>query len=250
MRSERFVILAGVAALWCGVLACGKTEEPVVVYEPEIGLADIARTSLNVSANSFQLLNADQTMGRFPGAIAVARLKISDEKNRTDGSGVSLKPLNGPEAAYWNHLYDKLPSVRAWFELRDFDVPRGQLTAEHLVQAAERLHATLCLLYGQNEIDGETKLVGVLYDTRTGKPIATLHAECAGVNDWMTTRPEGRHEDDYRHQDNTYLASRKFERFAYDCVVQLVGADNPERVEKPHGWIITEPNPELYQKIK
>lgn len=250
MRSERFVILTGASALWWGLLGCGKTEEPVVVYEPEIGLADIARTTLDVNANSYRLLNADQTMGRFPGAIAVARLKLSDEKHRTDGDAVMLKPLNRSEAAYWNHLYDNLPSVRAWFELRDFDIPRGKMTAQHLVKAAGGLHATLCLLYGQNVIDGDTKLVGVLYDTRTTKPIATLQAESTGVNDWLNTRPEGRHEDDYRHQDNTYLASRKFERFAYDCVVELIGTDNPERIEKPRGWIIKEPNPELYQKIK
>jgi hypothetical protein len=250
MRFERFVILAGATTLWSGLWGCGKTEEPIVVYEPEIGLADIARTSLEVKANAYHLLNPDQTMGRFPGAIAVARLKLSDEKHRTDGNVVALKSLNGPEAAYWNHLYDNLPSVRSWFELRDFDVPPGKMTAERLVQAAGRLHATLCLLYGQNEIDGDTKLVGVLYDTRSTKPIATLHAQCTGVNDWPNARPEGRHEDDYRHQDNTYLASRKFERFAYDCVVQLIGTDKPERIEKPDGWIITEPNPELYQKIK
>ena len=101
MISERLMTTAGAAALWCGLIGCGKTEEPVVVYEPEIGLADIARTTLDVKANAYSLLDADQTMGRFPGAIAVARLKLSDAKHPSDGSGVALKPLQPSEAAYW-----------------------------------------------------------------------------------------------------------------------------------------------------
>lgn len=245
----RYAAIAMGVGLWCGILGCQKKAEPVVVSEPEIGLADIARTTLDVKTNAYFLLSADQTMGRFPGAIAVARLKLSDAVHDSENA-VALKPLLPSEAAYWNHLFDNLPSIRVWFELRDFDIPHDALTTPQLVKAAGRLHASLCLLYGVNVMDEDAKLVGVLYDTRTAKPLATFHAQSAGVNDWLILRPEDRHKDDYRHQDNTYLASRKFESFVYNCVVNLINRDQPERIDKPEGWKIIEPGPELYQKIR
>ena len=62
----RYAAIAMSVGLWCGILGCQKEAEPVAVYEPEIGLADIARTSLDVKTNAYFLLSADQTMGRFP----------------------------------------------------------------------------------------------------------------------------------------------------------------------------------------
>jgi hypothetical protein len=218
--------------------ACAEKNVIPITCEPEISLTDIAGGTLEQTNDECHLVESGRSEGRFPGGLAVARLKVAEDITGDSGKPVELKPLKDQEAAYWNHLFDNVRWVRETFELTPKDVQTRVVTAKPLIEAAGRLNASLCLLYGHTDTeDFRSLVVGALYDTRSQKLLATIKAECSGVNDWLPERPAGRPQMDNRHQDNHYLAARKFEKLVHGCVRDLVALDRPKREEKPSGWI-------------
>jgi hypothetical protein len=216
---------------------CAEKDVEPIVLEPETKLSDIAGGTLTTKKNQYHLVNRNRSEGRFPGAVAVARLKLADGAPIEAPRPVELKPLKDEEAAYWNHLFDNLRWVRQYFELSPMSVQTPVVSAKALLGAAKRLDASLCLLYGQSDFeDLRSHVVGVLYETGTGQLLATIQAESVGAEDWLEERPPDRPEMDNRHQDNHYLAARKFQRLVHACVRELVSLDKPTREEKPSGW--------------
>ena len=150
---------------------------------------------------------------------------------------LALRPLRAMEEACWT---ERMRGVRA---LRDviFLSPRstkieGQTPAA-LCAAAHRLGANLLVVYAASGLGtNSAQSVGILYDTPTATPLATIYATARILDaEGVESSPNPRI-GDHRRDDARYQAQRRFEGYVEAALRELVARDQPSPSTQPSRW--------------
>jgi hypothetical protein len=215
------------------LLLSGCRERHAVSYDTPVRMDDLA-PGLSAPENSFVLLTDTHTAGRFACRIAVAKFvpAANDAPEK-----LTFVPLQRHEQAYWTEQMRGVAAVQEFIFFRPRSTkPEGQsLTA--LCETAERLEAPLLLVYVASGFGpNSARVLGVLYDSATRQPIATLGASSRILDrkgEEVSPNPE---RGDHRNQDARYLAQRAFEEHALACLRELIHRDSHPTTTQPHKW--------------
>jgi len=234
--------LATFSLLFAGISGCKKPELPPVAYcGPTLASADLGLSQVNCSPNGYVILEKKRSRGRFPAALAVARLVPSDPFDVVGSSSASsstswqVATVPQEEAVPWNALFNTVPGVREVIVLDQASVVQPNGCLDGILKSVKRLEAAFCLVFGPRtaEIDG-AGFAGVLLDVETGQPVAYVQAE-ATPDDFELPRTD-RSEYDQRHNDVNYLAARKFQRQLLACMLEFIERDLPIVTTQPSRW--------------
>lgn len=213
----------------------GCHEERVAfVYEPPLTIDDLAR-GLEAPNNAFLLLSNTVTTGRFASPLAIA--KLEPRQDHLNGAALEFVQMKPNEEAYWTEQMRGVIALQELIFLRPRTTkPEGQ-TLEALCGAARRLEAPLLLIYAPNALGpNSAQVFGVLYDTATHRPLATLHASSTFLDtEGMEVSPD-EEEGDFRQVDAHYQAQREFEKHALACMRAVIHLDHSAPTTQPHGW--------------
>ena len=220
--------LALLAALLSG---CQHT--PAATYEPRLTMASLA-PGLDAPDNTYLLQVDDQTQGRFPCSLAVARLALPEIEPNGDLVTAEMSP--GDEA-YWTEAFRGVSAIRdlRFLDRRSLKDDGGGISG--LLAAARRIEAPLLLVHAPNRYGpNSAQVLGVLYDVETKGPIAALHTSAHRLNeDGLETAPE-EEKGDRRLYDACYQAGRAFEHQAVDCLRDQFRRDELPHEPQPHHW--------------
>lgn len=221
------------AGLAAGLPGCAQEKRIEGYTGPVLAAPDLELNEGTCPANEYRFADDERSVGRFPTALAVARVEPAA------GADSHLKwqvhTLKEEQATYWNRLFDTTPAVREVVVLKattSFSQGEG---VRRVSSSARRLNAGLCLLYGPAHAQAdEAALMGHLVDTQTGRTLACIQAVAtpADFEAVRSDRPDG----DERHRDVQYLAARKFEGLVRQCVIELMHRDEPPTTTRPSPW--------------
>ena len=215
------------------LLLSGCHERHAASYDRPIRMDDLA-PGLSAPENSFVLLADAHTEGRFACPIAIAKFEPATENG---SEGLTLVPLQSHEQAYWTEQMRGVAAVQELVFLRPRSTrPEGQsLTA--LCDAAKRLGAPLLLIYATSGFGpNSARVLGVLYDTETRQPLATLGASSIILDAEGEEISPASERGDHRNGDARYLAQREFEGHALACLRELIHRDSRPTTTQPHRW--------------
>ncbi|HUU83599.1 MAG TPA: hypothetical protein VM243_08855 [Phycisphaerae bacterium] len=222
---------------------CSRSRgKAVCAFHPSIGWDDVATERVQPVEDGFVNLAPGGTDGLFPASIAVARITVGESEGEGAGGAVVLDMTPANDFLSWNTRFDNLRYISEVFPLNWHDLGENDPSAGQIVSAAAELAAGLCLVYGRGDVsENEAEVRGLLYQARTGRPLAAIHARAAVPEPGTIDRPPEYVRGDHRHCDPRYLADVRFERLVLDCVRQLREGDRPVIVEPPEGWTPREP---------
>lgn len=205
-----------------------------IVYQPGPTLApsDLGLPGGAEAPSGYLILEPASSEGRFPTALAVARL------GNPAGEGAASLPvvtLGEEQAVRWNSLLDMNPGIRETIVLNE-RTPGPPLRGLPAIAAtARRLNAGLCLVYGAAAAGpDEAALIGALLDTANGQVVA--HIQARATPEDHQPKPPDAPEGDLRHLDLEYLATCKFQRFVRECITELITRDTPSPEHRTSPW--------------
>ena len=229
------------AVLWTLVSGCEKPEPPPVAYiGPTLASSDLGVEQPMPEPTGFTLLETQVSQGRFPGALAVARLMPPRGFFKPDNSDATrerwwIGTIKWEEAMGWNRLGNQIPDLREVIVLDRFTTAQPDGELEVLAASARRLEGGLCLVYGPGPAKPEhAGLWGVILDTQTAAKVAFVQAQ-AGPADYEPPHADRRAED-MRHRDPNYLVRRKFQHQVRQCILALIERDLPPTATQPSPW--------------
>lgn len=237
MRISFGTLLVGLSAALVG---CHATQdEATMVYIDPVLAHDVPERPGTVpDLTGYTIVEARPSIGRFPGALAVARIeppgpfRITDDPTRGSWRVGTLKE---EEATHWNALFNTIPFVREVIVLDKRMVMWPDAGEAEINASAERLNADLCLIYGPSAAaPNHAGLGGVILDARTAEPVAYVQAH-AGPADREPPSPY-RYHTDLRHADPHQLVVRKFEWEVRKCIAELAARDQPPPTTLPSDW--------------
>lgn len=233
-RSARTVAALTAQVLMLTVLGMWGCTHSRIVYEagPTLAPSDLGLPERADPSTGYDILEAGRSRGRFPTALAVARLGIANNEETFHRLVVTLPEV---QAIRWNSLFDTNPGIREVIVLNE-KTPGPPLRGLPAVTAtARRLNAGLCLVYGSTATGPEeAALIGGLIETATGQTVAHIRAQATSA-DYETKRPDAP-AGDLRHLDLEYLVMRKFQRLLQQCVTELVTRDDPPAEQQLSPW--------------
>ncbi len=218
---------------------CAKPEPPPLAYcGPTLAGDQLGVREASCPSTGYTILETEPTVGRFPIALAIARLDQPnwwEQSNGVPGDRWQLSTIPEEQATYWNALFNTVMQVREVVVLDRQSVQTPTADIQRISQSADRARAGLCLIYGPSltELD-HAAFMGVIVETPDTRPVAFVRAE-AGPMDSETPRPD-RRKQDLRHLDVNDLAARKFEKQVWNCVNELVARDQPATTTQPSPW--------------
>ncbi len=237
----------GPATLALGVVlsvpgGCQKPEPPPAAYMgPTLASLELGAERLPADPTGFVLLSQEPSVGRFPNALAVARLEPPQGGFAPEDLGEGprenwwVRTIRWEEAMNWNRLCNTVPSIREVIVLDRFTTVRPDARPEEITVSARRLEAGLCLVYGPSPAEaGYAGLWGVIADTASNTRVAFVQAQ-AGPKDFQPP-PADRPSEDLRHVDPNYLAERKFQQEVRKCLLALIAMDSPPATTQPSPW--------------
>ncbi len=232
-------------ALVLVLAGCQKKTDPVVTLRPTVAWEHLSPQPIRAAADGFVNLAPDGTDGVFPASIAVARVTAAavpaanapaDQASGGGALAMDMAPAN--DFLPWTALFDSLQYIPDAFPMHGHDLSGEEPTAARLVQAAKQLRAGLCLVYSEGDVSAFESLVrGVVYDTRTGRALATIETQIAVPNPESVPHPPEQVDDDVRHCDPRFLADRRFEQLVFDCIRDLKSRDRPAPPQPQEGWL-------------
>lgn len=191
--------------------------------EPPIEFAQLA-ANVTPAENGFRLLESGSSQGRFATTLAVAKFAPADNTAAT----LSLRNLPDAEQAYWADTFRGIKPVRDLVFLSPVTFPSSAVTLTELCNEARSLGATVLLTYAPNRYGpNAAQVLGVLYDTRSGCAIATLHAANVFLDSAGDETAVDALRGDQREQDAAYQSARRFEAYARSCINNLIRLDRP-----------------------
>jgi hypothetical protein len=250
----------------CFVLlaAPGCAHRAAFVAEPHLSLGALA-PGLTAPEQGFALLADIHTEGRFACTLAVAKFALPVTNRPTQDAvakpeperveelagaadaastsrpvqgehiGLVFMPLSSIEQAA---LVEQLRGVEA---LRDVQFlrplttrPDGQ-SLDDLLAAARRIRAALLLVYAPNAYGpNAAQVLGVLYETEGGHPLATLRTAAHVLDAEGCESSPDELKGDHRTADARWLAQQAFERETLACLRELIHRDTPPTTTQPH----------------
>lgn len=194
---------------------------------PMMAPADLSLPESSCPSSGYVLVDEGRWSGRFPVALAVAKLHTAP------GGGWQAMTLKEEQAVWWNSLFNTSSAIREVIVMGERTAGPPGSGPVGMIGKARRLDAALCLVYGPASTGvKEAGLIGALYDTFTGRPVARIQAQATEA-DFQSRRsdaPSG----DRRHVDPQYLVNRKFEQQVRMCIDELITRDaqQPPAVQK------------------
>jgi hypothetical protein len=185
---------------------------------PTLGPAELTLPEGACPASGYVLFEHGDTVGRFPAALAVVKLR--------QGSGRwQAATLKEEQAVWWNSLFNTTPAIREVVVMSERTAGAAGAGAPGMVAKARRLDAGLCLVYGPaGGGKKEAALIGALFDARNGRAIARVQAQATEAD--FQARRKDAPSGDRRHVDPQYLVDRKFEQQVRLCVSELIARDS------------------------
>lgn len=240
MRCYGRVSWIGLSALLT-LVGCSQKNATPAAYAPDFDLADVAQP-LQVVENAYFLLDDEKSTGRFPCTLALARRDVSADPN----AGDNLAVLVPRDEAHWTETFRGLAGVRDVMFIGPVAMRAYGNNIAQRCAVARKLGADLLLDYAYGQTGpNSAKLVGVLYETASVRPLATMHAqqtirdadgaEAPPKEVWQAADDDV-DEPDIRDYDAVYQAKRAFERHALDCIRILLERDRPAPTTQPHRW--------------
>jgi len=200
-------------------------------YERRIQMRELAADVAPVD-NGYHTLVQEKTEGRFACSLAIAKLAPGDE-----AGAINLVELTPAEEAYWTNAVCGVSEVRDLQFLSPISVRPDEPRTETLLGAAAAREASLLLLYAPNRYGpNSAQVLGVLYDVRTGQPIASLHASASFADEEGKEVAPDQMLGDHRETDACYQASRAYEQYLLGCLGELIHNDSPPPATQPHRW--------------
>lgn len=221
---------------------CQKPEPPPAAYMgPTLASFDVAEARLPADPTGFVLLAEGPSVGRFPDALAVARLEPPQGLMTPEDLGEGprenwwVRTIRWEEAMNWNRLCNTIPSIREVIVLDRFTTVSPDAQPDEIAASARRLEAGMCLVYGPSLAEGgNAGLWGVITDTASNERLAFIRAQ-AGPYDFRPP-PSDRPREDLRHLDVNYLAERKFQQEVRKCLLAMIANDSPPATTQPSPW--------------
>lgn len=226
------VVLAVAMALLTGCAHHRTRAKEVFAAPPRVTWQDLSAASFTPPMDGYMILGPAGSVGRFPAAVGVTRVAI--EEGRPDREPtLPGKPKN--EFLTWNRAFDELMAISSVFPVAQRDLGGGEATPEQIVAAFRGLHAGLGLIYATNPLsERETEMIGVLYETKTSRPLAAIAARAVST---LPADPKERDDLDPWKHDSKALVRARFVEHCFVCLRELIQADQPERIDVPPGWI-------------
>jgi hypothetical protein len=227
----RATVAIGLSCLGVALAVSGCATTPPPIYERRMQIRDIA-ADVGPVEDAHQLLSPEETVGRFSCSLAIAKLVAADQAGT-----VNLVELTPAEEAYW------IEAVRGVMELRDLQfltsisVRPEEPRTDTLCAAADALETSLLLLYAPNRHGpNSAQVLGVLYDVKTRKPIASLQASATFLNEKGEEIAPDDERGDHREIDAYFQASRAYEHHLLECLSELIRDDSSLPGTQPHQW--------------
>ena len=218
--------------------ACNQPDPPPAAYMgPTLACAELGLEPIPCEPSGFVVLEQEPSQGRFPGALAVARLAPAKDLGADTASGPDwrLDTIKEERATYWTSLFNTVSSIREVVILDEPVVERPEAGPDQIAAAARRMRADLCLIWGPCAAQPDhAALIGVIMDTDRLHPVAFVQAD-AGPEDFRSPA-EDAYPGDRRHEDVNYLADRKFDQQVKDCVFELIARDQKTTTTQPSPW--------------
>ncbi len=240
MTRQNLLISVAAGLISMGVVGCSQRNNDAYAPPAEpAGWSDLSPGATVTSDEGYRMLVPQATEGLFPASLAVARMAQSPYNN--DQLVLAMKPE--VDFLAWNSVFDDFRSVSEVFPLNDKDLDGGAVSAENLLTASEALEAGLLLLYteSQTQVD-RYSLSGVLYDVRSRKALAAIHANSlisdpVMPDDRVARTASATHQD----RDPRLAAVGAFESHVRDCLRRLMTKDKSKNVGPVEGWIPSYP---------
>ena len=234
-----------------GVGCAQRPDPPPVAYcGPTLASADMGISQVDYDATLYVILEQTRSRGRFPCALAVARLEPQsplDLANALSGSsGITWQVASIPDeqAVRLNALFNTVPKIREVIVLDRLSVVSPDVNLHEIIASVARLEASLCLVFGPSAAaQDHAAWTGVLVEVPTGRHVACLRAE-AGPADFEPPHTD-RVKEDERHRDVNYLSACKFEQQVRHCMLELIGRDQPFTTTQPSPWRTATTQPAL-----
>ena len=232
----------GLVVVMAGGMGCASRRAPEVWSQhPQVHWEDLATYPVQPAHDGFVILTQERSRGRFPAAIGVSRVGI--EVNATDSAQpreAYLLPRPRNEFLAWNTAFDDQMAVSEVFPIWQRDLGGADAEPAQINAAFRALGARVGLVYAQNHIsEDEAEMLGVLYDTNTGAPLASIHAQARSL--------EGRDEEQVGDDPSLWDTDARarvraqFVEHTYECLRALVARDDPQVEDIPEGWTPAEP---------
>lgn len=240
-RRRLVIFVAALTIPWTLLAGCEKPEPPPVAYiGPTLASSDLGVEETTPAPTGFTLLEQQTSQGRFPCALAIARLMppqgfFTPDNNNVSKEQWSISTIKWEEAMNWNRLGNKIPDIREVIVLDRLTTVRPGCDVKMIAATARRLEAALCLVYGPSPAEPECAgLCGVILDTQSASQVAFIQAQ-AGPSDFEPPHAD-RREEDMRHRDPNYLVQKKFQRQVRQCMLSLIQRDVPPTTTQPSPW--------------
>lgn len=210
---------------------CAARKEAPRVYERQIKLSELA-ADVPTPKNAFQLRDFERTTGRFACSLAIAKFTWDESSD-----SIKFRRTSKMEEAAWVEATRGLSELTDLQFLDPIDTVPNPPTLEFLCGAARDLNTALLLVYIPNRFGpNSAQVLGVLYDSFTGRPLASLHTNAEYLDESGVESPPDELKGDHRQSDAYYQACRAYERLLVRCLGALIDQDAPSTETQPHRW--------------
>lgn len=235
------VVSLAASALLAFASGCASKQANVWVPPPTVHWEQVSTQPVQPVHEGFRILVRQPTRALFPASMAVTRVSVEP----ADGQGVVAEPvlLTDPrnEFLQWNSTLDSQMAISEVFPIVEEDLGGGEAEPDQILAAFQALDAGLGLIYAVNELSPtESEMFGVLYDTTSAQPLASLHTSAVSVrppNDGIC-RVE---KLDPWESDSRALVRAEFDALVHSVIQQLILHDQPAPIETHTGWTPTSP---------
>ncbi|HNQ24173.1 MAG TPA: hypothetical protein PKK06_13885 [Phycisphaerae bacterium] len=237
MAAQRVIVAVAVLTGLLG--GCAGPRPQPWAPAPQVHWEELAGTAVPAAEDGYVILSPEPTQGRFPAAIGVSRVGVEIVNAETAERRPYLCPRPRNEFLSWNSAFDDQMAVSEVFPVWQRDLGGAEATPGQIVAAFRALGAKVGLIYAQNApSETEAEMLGVIYDTDTTTPLATVHARAHSVP--PRERPRGPRHAIPWETDARALVRVEFQNEVARCLRELLKRDVPQTVDVPAGWVMPE----------
>lgn len=258
MRGYRATSIGGLMTLTIAALVligggCGKKNKMAFVATwPTVQWNDIARSG-GADDGGYHVTVGQRTIGLFPSSLAVARVRAVDDMVTVDPT-THLELDLTPEVDFlaWNRVFDDIRDISEVFPLSYAAMDGAPISVDAILDGASAQRAGLCLIYTQVlETVRDAQLRGALYDVKQRRQLAVIHS-VAHVLDPIALDDEDEYEaqaSQRESRDPRLVATRQFEQYMRDLLLELRANDDSQAPVTPEGWVPQYMQPAIWPPI-
>jgi hypothetical protein len=232
-RNMGCTISALVALTFLGGCNAEKRKE-VWIAPPRVDWEHVSTIPVCAVDEGYRILKRDPTSDIFPASIGVTRIaiEVTDERAQTTKPLLLTDPRN--EFLQWNRAFDDLMAISEVFPIVNRDLGGYEADPAQIIAATRALHAKLGMVYAVNELSPtQAEMFGVIYDTKTARAIATIHAREESEPPPEVDPDE---DPDLWKTDARALVRQEFERRVQACMREMIERDVRTTTKVPEGW--------------